>query len=49
MLNFRDEFDRYRGIAKENTSLLRPYFPKGADLSVPFQAHLNKVARQLDE
>jgi hypothetical protein len=25
------------------------YFPKGADLSVYSQAHLNKVARQLNE
>jgi IS30 family transposase len=28
---------------------LRQYFPKGTDLSVYSQAHLNKVARQLNE
>jgi IS30 family transposase len=29
--------------------LLRQYLPKRADLSVYSQAHLNKVARQLNE
>ena len=34
----------------ENTNgLLRQYFPKGADLSMYSQTHLNKVARQLKE
>jgi transposase, IS30 family len=37
-------------IADMNTNgLLRQYFPKGADLSMYSQAHLNKVARQLNE
>ena len=30
-------------------ALLRQYFPKGTDVSVYSQAHLNKVARQLNE
>ena len=29
--------------------IAKGYFPKGADLSVYSQAHLNKVARQLNE
>ena len=43
--------DDYSGSgSNENTnSLLRQYFPKGTDLSVYSRAHLNKVARQLNE
>jgi IS30 family transposase len=38
-----------RGSKKNTNGLLRQYFPKGTDLSVYSQAHLNKVARQLNE
>ena len=38
-----------RGSNENTNGLLRQYFPKGADLSAYSQAHLNKVARQLNE
>ena len=38
-----------RGSNENTNRLLRQYFPKGMDLAPHSQAHLNKVARQLNE
>jgi len=38
-----------RGSNENTNGLLGQYFPKGTDLSVYSQAHLNKVARQPNE
>ncbi len=38
-----------RGSNENTNGLLRQYFPKGSDLSGYSQAHLNKVALQLNQ
>jgi IS30 family transposase len=47
---FCDPQSRCQRGSNENTNgLLRQYFPKGTDLAVHSQAHLNFVAKELNQ